>query len=230
MIRKQLQRKPQTAPMLMLLRRNASSIPTVMPLRKSPEQATQEIFDILQRRGQEEYLGEPVSQIEHACQTAQMAEAEGYEEEVVIAAFLHDIGHLCALPNEDEMPGLGILRHEQVGAAYLRKLGFSEKISRLVEGHVQAKRYLTFKNQQYFEKLSDASRQTLAWQGGRMNAEEAEAFESNFLFELMIKMRLWDEAAKAVNQLLPDLEKYRTMCLRHLFKNMGSGMVRSEAA
>jgi phosphonate degradation associated HDIG domain protein len=229
MIRQPLQRKPQTAPMLMLLRRNAKSIPTVMPLKKSPEQATQEIFDILQRRGQEEYIGEPVSQIEHACQSAQLAEAEGCDDEVILAAFLHDIGHLCALPNEDEMPGLGILRHEQVGANYLSKLGFSEKICRLVEGHVQAKRYLTFKNSQYFEKLSDASRQTLAWQGGKMDAEEADAFEAHFLFELMIKMRRWDEAAKEVNQPLPDLEKYRAMCLRHLRKNMRSWMW-SEAA
>lgn len=205
----------------MLLRRSATSIPTAMPLRKSPELATQEIFDLLFRRGQEEYIGEPISQIEHACQSAQLAEAEGYDDEVVLAAFLHDIGHLCALPNEDEMPGLGILRHEQVGASYLSKLGFSEKICRLVEGHVQAKRYLTFKNSQYFEKLSDASRQTLAWQGGRMDAEEADAFESHFLFELMIKMRYWDETAKEVNKPLPDLEQYRAMCLRHLRRQSG---------
>lgn len=214
---------------MLILRRDTASFPTVMPLRKSPEQATQEIFDILNRRGQEAYFGEPVSQIEHACQSAQLAENEGFGEDVILAAFLHDIGHLCALPNEDEMPGLGILRHEQVGAVYLRKLGFSEKICRLVEGHVQAKRYLTHKNQQYFDKLSDASRQTLAWQGGRMNAEEAEAFESNFLFELMVKMRRWDEAAKEVNHPLPNLEHYRLMCLHHLQKNLGNGM-RSEAA
>jgi len=207
--------------MLMLLRRNARQNTTVMPIQKSPAQATQEIFDILVRRGQEDYIGEPVSQIEHACQSAQLAEAEGFDEEVILAALLHDIGHLCALPNEEEMPGLGILRHEQVGGNYLSKLGFSEKICRLVEGHVQAKRYLTFKNQQYFDKLSEASRQTLAWQGGRMDAEEAEAFESNFLFELMIKMRQWDEAAKEMHKPLPDLERYKEMCLRHLRRHAG---------
>ncbi len=215
--------------MLMLLRRSAQSIPTVMPLRKSPEQATQEIFDILLRRGQEAYIGEPVSQIEHACQSAQMAEAAGYNEEVIIAAFLHDIGHLCALPNEDEIPGLGILRHEQVGGNYLGRQGFSEKICRLVEGHVQAKRYLTFKNSQYFEQLSDASRQTLAWQGGRMDAEEANAFEAHFLFELMVKMRRWDEAAKEVGQPLPDLEQYRAMCLRHLRRHSGMHLLHAAA-
>jgi len=221
MIRQPLQRKPQTAPMLMLLRRNAQILPAAMPLRKSPEQAVQEVFDILMRRGQEAYIGEPVSQIEHACQAAQLAEVEGYDDEVIIAALLHDIGHLCALPNDEEMPGLGIFRHEQVGGNFLSKLGFSEKICRLVEGHVQAKRYLTFKDSQYFQQLSDASRQTLTWQGGKMDADEADAFESHFLFELMIRMRRWDEAAKEVNQPVPDLEKYRSMCLRHLRRHSG---------
>lgn len=215
------QRKPQTAPKLMLLRSAAKTASTIMPIQKTPEQATQEIFDILVRRGQEDYIGEPVSQLEHACQSAQLAEAEGFDEEVVLAALFHDIGHLCALPNEDEMPGLGILRHEQVGGNYLSRLGFSEKVCRLVEGHVQAKRYLTFKHGQYFDTLSDASRQTLSWQGGRMDADEADAFESHFLFEQMIKMRQWDEAAKEVGKPLPNLERYREMCLRHLRRHSG---------
>ncbi len=187
-----------------------------MPIKKSPTEVTDEIFALLQRRGLEAYFGEPVSQIEHACQCAQFAEQEGHDEEVILAALLHDIGHICALPGEEEMPGLGIMRHEQVGAFQLRKYGFSEKICRLVEGHVQAKRYLTFKDSHYYENLSEASRQTLKIQGGRMDAEEAEAFETNFLFEMMVKMRLWDEAGKEVGKPLPDMERYREMCLQHL--------------
>jgi phosphonate degradation associated HDIG domain protein len=191
-----------------------------MPIKRNPLEATNEIFDLLHRRGSEAYIGEPVSQIEHACQCAQLAESEGFGEDVILAALLHDIGHICALPSEDEIPGLGILRHEQVGAMYLRSCGFSEKVCRLVEGHVQAKRYLTFKNSRYFENLSDASRQTLQLQGGKMDAEEAAAFEMNFLFELMIKMRFWDEAAKETNRPLPDLRRYRTICQRHLFNEL----------
>ncbi|MEK7257363.1 MAG: HD domain-containing protein [Bacteroidota bacterium] len=187
-----------------------------MTLKINPEQATEEIFSIFRRRGQEEYIGEPVSQIEHACQSAQLAEAAGGDEEIVLAALLHDFGHLCALPNEEEMPGLGILHHEQVGATFLRRVGFSEKICRLVKGHVQAKRYLTFKKAEYLEKLSDASRQTLVWQGGSMSAEEAANFEMDFLFDWMIKMRQWDETAKETGLPLPDLEKYKVLCLRHL--------------
>mgnify|MGYP003449482420 CR=1 FL=1 len=59
------------------------------------EESVNEIFGLYQKYGDEDYIGEPVSQVEHMCQAAQLAEAEGYPEEVVLAAFFHDIGHLC---------------------------------------------------------------------------------------------------------------------------------------
>jgi predicted HD phosphohydrolase len=85
---------------------------------------------------------------------------------------------------------------------------------------VQAKRYLTFKDSHYFEQLSEASRQTLRQQGGRMTAEEAETFENHPLFGLMVNLRLWDEAAKIVDQPRPDLNHYEAMCLRHVQNNL----------
>ena len=170
------------------------------------------IFDLYETHGNEDYIGEPVSQIEHMCQSAQLAEKEGFDQEVILAAFFHDIGHLFAHLQECEsMGGFGTKRHEQIGADYLRKLGFSEKIAKLVENHVQAKRYLTFRYPEYFEKLSEASRQTLVYQGGPMSALEAEAFELDPLFEASLKMRTWDEEAKLEFIPLPDLSKYREM-------------------
>jgi predicted HD phosphohydrolase len=84
------------------------------------------------------------------------------------------------------------------GADYLRAKGFSERLARLVESQVQAKRYLTFKFPKYYDLLSPASKQTLEFQGGRMNATEADAFEQDELFSLSIRMRRWDELAKKV--------------------------------
>ena len=170
------------------------------------------IFGLYEKYGQEDYIGEPVSQIEHMCQSAQLAENEGHEPEVILAAFFHDIGHLCThLQPTQSMGGFGSIKHEQVGAAYLWQLGFPEKIAKLVENHVQAKRYLTFSNPEYYQKLSEASRQTLGYQGGPMNAEEAMIFEKDPLFEISLKMRTWDEEAKLENIPLPDLKKYREM-------------------
>ena len=59
------------------------------------EQTVDEIFELYQKYGDEDYIGEPVSQLEHMCQCAQLAEQEGYDEDVILAAFFHDIGHLC---------------------------------------------------------------------------------------------------------------------------------------
>lgn len=38
---------------------------------------------------------------------------------------------------------VGRMGHETIGAEYLRSLGFSDKVCRLVESHVPAKRYIT---------------------------------------------------------------------------------------
>jgi phosphonate degradation associated HDIG domain protein len=178
------------------------------------KQRVEEIFSLYERHGQEDYIGEPVSQIEHMSQAAQIAENQGYDEEVILAAFFHDIGHLFALEkNLDKMGGYGVLHHEKIGADFLRALGFPEKISKLVENHVQAKRYLTFKYPEYLEKLSEASRKTLEYQGGPMSKMEACNFENDELFELSLKMRTWDEMAKEEKKPLPDLERYKEMAI-----------------
>jgi phosphonate degradation associated HDIG domain protein len=177
-----------------------------------------EVFELYGKYGAEEYIGEPVSQLEHMVQSAQLAARQGYDEEVILAAFFHDIGHMLATPDTQKMEGFGVMRHEKVGADYLRSKGFPEKIARLVESHVQAKRYLTYKYPHYYDGLSEASKQTLQFQGGRMNDSEAQAFEQDALFDLSIKMRQWDEQAKIENLPLPDLAFYKQMALACLEK------------
>jgi putative nucleotidyltransferase with HDIG domain len=150
-------------------------------------------------------------------QAAQLAEAQGYDEEVILAAFLHDIGHISeAAKGDNEMEGFGITDHESLGADFLREKGFSRKIARLVESHVEAKRYLTVRDPAYYGQLSEASRKTLEYQGGPMTPEEADAFEQYPLFDLIIQMRKWDEQAKVERKPLPDLDHYRRMIFRHL--------------
>lgn len=184
-------------------------------IEKSKNKRLALIFDLYEKYGDDDYIGEPVSQIEHMCQSAQLAEKEGYDEEVILAAFFHDIGHLCVhLGSFESMNGYGIKSHEKIGGDFLRDMGFPERIAKLVENHVQAKRYLTFKNPAYFDKLSEASRKTLEFQGGKMNESEAKEFENDPLFEVSIKMRNWDELAKLENVPLPDLGVYRKIAER----------------
>ncbi|WP_371355186.1 phosphonate degradation HD-domain oxygenase [Pseudomonas chlororaphis] len=180
-----------------------------------PEQRIAEVFGLYERFGDSDYIGEPVSQIEHMSQAAQRAMAEGFDDEVVLAAFFHDIGHICAQDAEN-MGGFGVVSHERLGADYLRRAGFSERLARLVEYHVQAKRYLTFKEPGYYERLSQASRRTLEYQGGVMSAEEARAFEQDPLCAVSLRMRHWDEQAKELWVPVMDLQVLKDKAARLL--------------
>lgn len=177
----------------------------------------EEVFSLYERFGKEDYIGEPVSQIEHMCQAAQLAEEEGYDAEVILAAFFHDIGHLLEhLMPVQQMDGYGVVNHETLAGEYLRQKGFSEKIAKLAESHVSAKRYLTFRLPEYYHKLSPASKITLQKQGGTMDEMEADLFESDHLHQLYIKIREWDDKGKIRNIPLPDLDRYKKMALDHL--------------
>ena len=174
-------------------------------------------MDLFAQSGNDAYFGEPVTQLEHALQCAQLAEQAGADDETVVAAFLHDIGHL--LPVVDStlalasgyMDGYGTIDHEKLGADYLRKMGFSEKVAQLIEHHVNAKRYLVFKHPAYFDRLSDASVKTLEFQGGPMTAGEAAAFETNPYFKGILQLRAWDEQAKVPYLSTPDSSYYLAM-------------------
>lgn len=176
-----------------------------------------EILSLYERFGGEDYIGEPVSQIEHMCQCAQLAEKEGSDSELILAAFLHDIGHLCEhIMQVSFMEGYGVADHEKIGAAYLLQKGFSVQMAKLVASHVAAKRYLTYRFPEYYEKLSPASKETLVFQGGMMTEAEAIAFENDPLFERYILLRKWDEQAKAEKMPLPPLDHYRQLMEEHL--------------
>jgi phosphonate degradation associated HDIG domain protein len=180
-----------------------------------PEQRIAEVFGLYERFGDSDYIGEPVSQLEHMSQAAQRAMAEGFDDEVVLAAFFHDIGHIC-VQDAENMGGFGVVSHERLGADYLRRAGFSERLARLVEYHVQAKRYLTFKEPGYYERLSQASRRTLEYQGGVMSAEEARAFEQDPLCAVSLRLRHWDEQAKELWVPVMDLQVLKDKAVRLL--------------
>jgi 2-amino-1-hydroxyethylphosphonate dioxygenase (glycine-forming) len=169
-----------------------------------PADTAAEVVRLYKQHGGGEYAGEAVTQLEHACQCAVMARQEGCDDEMVLAAFLHDIGHICVAAYQvRSMDGYGVMNHEKIGAAWLRNRKFSERLITLVSAHVSAKRYLVSAGGNYYEELSEASKKTLEFQGGPMTAAEAAEFEQHPLFEDMLRMRRFDEAAKITGQPLP---------------------------
>jgi 2-amino-1-hydroxyethylphosphonate dioxygenase (glycine-forming) len=156
------------------------------------------------------YVGEPVSLLEHALQAAALARRSGAGTEVVVAALLHDVGHLRgAAAGLPQMRGdLGAQDHERVGAEYLAELGLNARVCHLVRAHVQAKRFLCWRSPRYLQRLSPASAATLALQGGPMDDAGAAAFRGDPDCRVLLRLRAWDEAAKRPS--VPGLWRFPT--------------------
>jgi predicted HD phosphohydrolase len=185
------------------------------PLNK--QQRIDTLFDLYMQYGQADYIGEPVTQLEHMIQAAKIAEDANHSKEIIVACLCHDIGHFFhkneTMVTSNDNKNWGVKNHEKLASEYLKNLGFNDLVCDLVGNHVNAKRYLVCKHPQYLANLSHASLQTLTFQGGPMNPEEMTAFESSPNFISYLLMRKIDEAAKEQHLKLPDLEHYRNMCM-----------------
>lgn len=181
-------------------------------------ESVEQVLSLFHRKGNSDYIGEPVSSQEHALQAAYMGKRAGFDDDAVLAALLHDVGHLIGLddPSAGRMDHCGVMDHENLGGDWLRNLGFSERVSTLVRRHVDAKRYLCCVKPDYHDNLSDASKTTLKHQGGPMTPEEAKAFEKDELFKTILAMRYWDEAAKVPGKEVPTLSSYKEMMRKHI--------------
>ena len=171
--------------------------------------SAQAVCELLRDAATSGYIGEDVSQLEHALQAAAAADRAGAPDSEVIAALLHDVGHLCAGPDAPDMEGLGVADHEGIGARWLADLGFDEDVTDLVDAHVQAKRYLVATRPDYAARLSEASAGTLRQQGGPMSAAEVAAFDASPRRDARLRVRSWDEQAKVPGQDVPGLDSYR---------------------
>jgi phosphonate degradation associated HDIG domain protein len=171
----------------------------------SPAEVVEEISALYNARGDEEYFGEKVTQTQHAIQAAACARAAGADDETVIAALLHDVGHLLSAGHHAD---LGHIGHEHSAEPWLRERGFGDRCIALIGAHVAAKRYLVATQPAYAARLSEASTKTLALQGGAMSPEEVSAFAANPLCNEMIRLRVWDEQAKDPNADVPGFESY----------------------
>lgn len=171
------------------------------------------ILELYKNFGDSEYLGEDVSKTVHMIQAAYAAEKNNEPDYIVLACLLHDIGHFL---DADNMNGLGVVEHGKIAGDYLRKLGMYEKVCILVENHVIAKRYLVSKNDNYYNKLSDASKQTLEYQGGKMSIKEMTDFENNEDFDEILRIRYYDDNGKKIGIEIPDLSYYYSLINKYL--------------
>ncbi|MGC1389047.1 MAG: phosphonate degradation HD-domain oxygenase [Steroidobacteraceae bacterium] len=170
----------------------------------------EEIFAIFRARGAGAYFGEHVSMSEHALQAACFAQAEGASPALIVAALLHDIGHLIEAVPADIADWTTDAGHERVGGRWLAQR-FAPEVFEPVRLHVPAKRYLCATDGGYFAKLSEASVATLKLQGGPMSAAEAARFEGEPFNQEAVRLRRWDDQGKVAGLPTPEFEHYRSM-------------------
>ncbi len=185
-------------------------------MERTADQIVDEVMALLRQSGSEGYFGEAVNKLAHAEQCADQAAKAGADDELILAALLHDIGHLLDTPDTRRDDRVGVINHDEIGEQWLLERGFSRRLAALVGGHVDAKRYLTAVNPQYRQRLSPASVETLALQGGPMDEAAAAEFAAMPELRDILRLRSWDEMAKDPAWQGPDLESYRGLMLRHL--------------
>jgi phosphonate degradation associated HDIG domain protein len=170
----------------------------------------EDLIKLYEVKGGREYEGEGISQLEHALQSAQLAEQAGAAPALVCAALLHDVGHL--LNDKGETPTLrGVDDLHQYAALPFLRPYFPETVLGPIRLHVDAKRYLCATRPDYYERLSEDSKRSLKLQGGVFGPAEAERFIGQPHAAEAVKVRLWDDAAKVRGAATPGLAHFEPL-------------------
>ena len=174
------------------------------------------IIDLFARRGAEEYMGEAVSMAQHMEQSAACAVADGAPDSLVVSALLHDIGHFVGDHPIEALEQGHDNFHEEAGAAFLLP-HFPLEVTEPIRLHVAAKRYLCAVDRGYFERLSEASVNSLKVQGGPMSADEVHRFEENRYHREAVRLRRYDDDGKVAGLSIKPVGEYRSMMesMRH---------------
>lgn len=159
-------------------------------------------------RGGAAYLGEAVTMADHQLQAAAAAVGAGAPDELVVAALLHDIGHMVGADATTALDAGEDAHHDASGARWLEQW-FPRAVTEPVRLHVAAKRYLVAVEPSYRAELSRASVRTLQLQGGAMSPAEVVAFESSPFHADAVRLRRFDEAAKDATVVVPPFAAYR---------------------
>lgn len=164
------------------------------------------ILEMFDRYGRQSY-GEGVTQLEHALQSALIAQQQNANVPLIAAALLHDIGHFLADPNAAATQFGSDPRHEDVAAAWLSD-SFGPEVTEPIRMHVAAKRYLCAVDSDYLSDLSFASKMSLAAQGGPFSSGAADEFMKQPFAADALRLRRWDDAAKIPGLPTPTLRDF----------------------
>jgi gamma-butyrobetaine dioxygenase len=160
------------------------------------------LLDAMAGAAARQYGGEPVSELAHSLQCAELAHAAGADEELVLACLLHDVGRFAVdqslvFDSKDVGgPARAGARGHQVVGAELNAPFVPARVAWLVGMHAEAKRYLCATEPEYFRALTPASRHTLGLQGGPLTPPQVAGLAGHPWLADALRLRRWDDQAK----------------------------------
>ena len=169
-----------------------------------------DIMSLFARRGAVAYHGEAVSQTEHALQAAELRLSKReHPTTLIVAALLHDVGHLLDGQDED-LAARGLDgRHEEAGCAWLAE-HFGPEQSLSLFGCTSPPSVISVPSTPaILRAFSLPHAAALSLQGGPMTTEEIADFESNPSTQDAVRLRHWDDTAKVPGLNVPGLDHYR---------------------
>lgn len=172
----------------------------------------QEVIELYSTRGQKQYGREAVSQLEHGLQCAQLAEEQSEPTALIVAALLHDFGHLVATAKDNLAQPVQVRDdlHQFAALPFLRGL-FDNAVLEPIRLHVDAKRFLCSHDPSYWESLSPASKRSLELQGGIFSVSQAAAFIAQPYAGDAVRLRRYDDLAKVSQLETRTLAHYESM-------------------
>ncbi|KAJ2250986.1 hypothetical protein GGI13_003948 [Coemansia sp. RSA 455] len=216
----------------------------------TPEKRVSKLFELLEISGKKEHVSGNMTQLDHALRVANLAKVEGADEDTILAALMLDTrGITVTIPSYPNM-AVGdrvelywngyagntsdAVDDDEVDVIFVRKLGFSNKTSELVESNVLAKRYLGSMPPEGLgsiipknigitqpKDLVAGVRVTIPMWGGPLSPTEMREFEKDPLFKKKVQLAVWDvAAAKTTGDKPPALDTYRDMAIRNLLMSM----------
>jgi predicted HD phosphohydrolase len=161
-----------------------------------------ELFELL-ATGSTIYDEPEVDALSHALQCGAILRVEHPDDpELAIAGLLHDIADIADPSDHTD--------HDVRGGKLVGPL-FGGRVSRLIAGHVIAKRYLIATDPAYRDQLSSRSMETLVVQGDALDTVDLAQMAVDPDLDAMVILRRADERAKDPNADVPDLESWRPL-------------------
>jgi predicted HD phosphohydrolase len=119
------------------------------------------IVNLMTKYGNEQYMiGENITQQQHALQSAWLGYLSGAPNHIVLGLLLHDIGQLTELMYLNNRQILDE-KHNELGYTWLIANNFPASIANIAKFHPYAKIFLCEENIDYYNNLSQASKESL---------------------------------------------------------------------